>query len=47
MADVGAFLKGWAVVILIDHNDFQRDGPLKSSAVDISGLHKQLLEQRD
>lgn len=47
MADVGAFPEDRPVVILINHDDIQRDGPLESFAISISGLHKELLEQRD
>lgn len=40
MANVGAFPKDGSVVILINHDDFQRDRPLESFAIDIGGLHK-------
>lgn len=47
MANVGAFPEDGSVVILINHDDFQRDRPLESFAVDINGLHEQLLERND
>lgn len=40
MANVGAFPKDRSVVILVNHDDFQRNWPLEGFAVDIGGLHK-------
>lgn len=47
MANVGALPKDRSVVILVNHDDLQRNRPLESFAIDISGLHKELLEQRN
>jgi hypothetical protein len=47
MADVRAFPEDGSVVVLVNHNDFQRHWPFQSFATGIRGFHIQLLEQRD